>query len=97
MHKKHSKIKVESSWMVYIVRCGDGNLYTGVTTDVTRRVRQHNGELVGGARYTRVRRPVSLLYAEPSADRASACRREYQIKQLSREEKLALAAEAINQ
>lgn len=69
-------------WSVYIVRCSDSSLYTGVTTDIERRVRQHNGELVGGAKYTRVRRPVTLVYHEPAADRSTACQREYIIRKL---------------
>jgi putative endonuclease len=82
-------------WQVYVVRCADGTLYTGVAVDVARRVAQHNGEHgVGnhGARYTRARRPVTLVYAERAASRSAACRREYRIKQLTRREKLALIA-----
>ncbi|MGB0189286.1 MAG: GIY-YIG nuclease family protein, partial [Aequoribacter sp.] len=54
----------QSSWIVYILNCADGTLYTGVTTDVERRLRQHNGEIVGGARYTRVRRPVAIVWQQ---------------------------------
>lgn len=79
------------TWCVYLLRCADGTLYTGVTTDPERRLRQHNGELVGGARYTRPRRPVELLYHETCADRSSACRREAVIKAYSRAHKLELA------
>ena len=53
-------------WWVYLVRCSDQTLYSGVTVDLTRRVRQHNGELVGGARYTRGRRPVELVWHKVS-------------------------------
>ena len=60
--------------------------------DVTRRVAEHNGKRAGGARYTRVRRPVKLVYQEAAANRSLACRREYRIKQLARCEKLALIA-----
>ncbi len=52
------------SWWVYILRCSDDTLYTGVAVDRDRRIRQHNGELVGGARYTRSRRPVELIWSE---------------------------------
>lgn len=77
------------NWMVYILRCADGSLYTGITTNLPRRVQEHNGGLAG-ARYTRARRPVAVVYQEPAACRASAARREYAIKQLSRAAKEAL-------
>ena len=79
-------------WYVYIVRCADGTLYTGVAMDVVRRVAEHNGVRSKGARYTRARRPVKLMYREKAASRSAACKREYRIKQLSRIEKLALVA-----
>lgn len=73
---------------VYIVKCSDESLYTGYTTDVERRVREHNaGE---GAKYTRGRRPVELLYYEERESKSSAMKREYEIKQLKREEKIKL-------
>ena len=81
---------VDRGWYVYLLRCADDTLYTGVTTDAARRVRQHNGELAGGPRYTRGRRPVQLLWSEAVADRAAAQSREAQIKRLGREEKLLL-------
>jgi len=69
-------------WHVYIVECSDESLYTGIARDVEARVAQHNaGE---GARYTRTRRPVELVYSESADDRSAALRREYEIKQLSR-------------
>ncbi|PLW68509.1 GIY-YIG nuclease family protein [Pseudohalioglobus lutimaris] len=79
-------------WTVYILRCADGSLYTGVARDMEKRLRQHNGEVVGGARYTRGRRPVALLWSESAADRSSAQRREAAIKRLPRPQKLALVA-----
>jgi putative endonuclease len=82
---------VTADWCVYILRCGDDTLYTGVTRDLQRRLAQHNGQCAGGPRYTRGRRPVSLLWSEPAADRGSAQRREAEIKQLSRGDKLRLA------
>ncbi|MDX1735198.1 MAG: GIY-YIG nuclease family protein [Halioglobus sp.] len=82
---------VSTAWHVYLLRCADGTLYTGVATDVTRRLRQHNGELAGGPRYTRGRRPVELLWSESAADRSAAQQREAGIKNLSRRQKLALA------
>ncbi|MDQ3399084.1 MAG: GIY-YIG nuclease family protein [Deinococcota bacterium] len=76
------------AWFVYILRCRGGSLYTGITTDPERRVREHNEG--GGAHYTRARRPVELVYAEASASRSQACKRELQIKRLSRRDKLEL-------
>lgn len=79
-----------SDWFVYIVKCADGSLYTGVTTDPKRRLRQHNGEIQGGAKYTRLRRPVEMSWQESHPDRSSAAKREYAIKQLPRAAKLKL-------
>lgn len=67
-------------WQVYLLRCADGTLYTGITTDLSRRVAEHNAGR--GARYTRSRLPAELVYAEPAADRAAAQRREYAIRRL---------------
>lgn len=80
-----------SSWFVYIVECVDGSLYTGVTTDVERRVQEHNSGRAG-ARYTRARRPVRLVYSEAADDRSSALIREIEIKQMDRAAKLRLVA-----
>ena len=77
-----------TAWHVYILRCADGSLYTGVARDPERRLAQHNGKR--GAAYTRARRPVHLVYRERAADRSAALRREWAIKQLSRAEKLEL-------
>ena len=77
-------------WFVYVVRCRDGSLYTGISTDVAARVAVHNGGR--GARYTRARRPVELLYVERKRSRSTALRREAAIKGLTRTEKLALVA-----
>jgi len=81
------KPRAKARWTVYILRCADGSLYTGVTRDVTRRVEEHNSSGRLAARYTRSRRPVVLVYQEAARNRASACRREYRIKQLVRSEK----------
>ncbi|HHH48627.1 MAG TPA: GIY-YIG nuclease family protein [Gammaproteobacteria bacterium] len=79
-------------WYVYILRCADGSLYTGVATDLERRLAEHNGSGKLGARYTRARRPVTLVYSEPAESRAAACRREAAIKKLRRVEKERLVA-----
>mgnify|MGYP000154670910 CR=1 FL=1 len=76
------------AWYVYMLRCGDGSLYTGSTTDVERRLRGHQGGT--GARDTRSRPPVTLAYAEEAPDRSAAQRREAAIKKLSRAQKLKL-------
>ena len=73
-----------------MLRCDDDSLYTGITTDMARRLAEHNQCNKKGARYTRMRRPVTLVYQEPCADRAIASHREYMIKQLSRSEKMHL-------
>jgi uncharacterized protein (TIGR02453 family) len=77
-------------WTVYLLRCRDGSLYTGIARDAMRRVAAHNAGR--GAAYTRSRRPVTLAYAEPARDRPAALRREWAIKQLTREEKEAMIA-----
>jgi len=82
----------DAAWCVYMLRCADGTLYTGITTDIARRVAEHNGEGGLGARYNRSRRPVQLVYVEAAADRAEAARREAAIKRLDRVRKLALCA-----
>ena len=75
-------------WTVYVARCGDGTLYTGVTTNPERRLAEHNRGC--GAAYTRSRLPVVLVYLERVADRSHALRREHAIKQMSRAEKESL-------
>lgn len=81
------------TWSVYIVRCADRTLYSGVTTDVERRVTEHNGS-TKGAKYTRARQPVTLVYQEKAASRSAACIREAALKQLTREQKETLIAQA---
>lgn len=72
----------------YIIECADGTLYTGMTTDIERRLHQHN--LGIGSRYTRSRRPLRLVFVEPQPDRRVALRRERAIKALPRKRKIAL-------
>lgn len=93
-----SQPEIRVGWSVYIVECADGSYYTGVSTDVQRRVHEHNHS-ARAAKYTRVRRPVKLIWWEDHVDRASACRREWAIKQMSRTQKqalLSLQAHALN-
>ncbi|MCC7546324.1 MAG: GIY-YIG nuclease family protein [Burkholderiales bacterium] len=80
------------SWWVYIVRCSDGSLYTGIARDVERRLDEHNGSDRLGARYTRARRPVVLVYREGLSTRSQASRREAIIKRMTRVEKERLVA-----
>ena len=77
----------DAVWHVYILRCADDTLYCGVTTDLARRLAQHNGRLAGGARYTRPRRPVALLLSRACPSRQEALRLEYHIKRLPRSRK----------
>ena len=76
------------SWFVYILKCKDNSLYTGITNDLEKRIKVHN--LGKGAKYTKARLPVSLLYSETYQTKGDALRRELEIKKLKRIEKLAL-------
>jgi len=84
---------VDGGWHVYILRCADGTLYTGITTDVARRVREHNGSPRGAA-YTRARRPVRLVWHDRVTDRRAASAREYALKRLTRAAKERLVGAA---
>ena len=85
------------SWFVYMLRCSDDSLYSGITKDIDRRLNEHNSDNKKGARYTRARRPVVLVYQEPCDDRAIASQREYQLKKLNREQKnILLESQASN-
>jgi putative endonuclease len=80
------------TWFLYLIECDDGSVYTGIATDVQARYAKHaTGK---GARYTRARKPVALLASFELADRSSALRAEYRVKQLSAADKRALAAGA---
>jgi putative endonuclease len=81
----------DPDWTLYILRCADGSLYTGITNDMQRRLEQHN--LGRGAKYTRGRGPVVLAYAERFADRSAASKREYAVKQMSLAQKRQLIAD----
>lgn len=77
------------SYFVYILQCSDETLYTGIAKDVNTRLEEHNSS-PKGAKYTKARRPVELVYSEKYENRSEALKREYAIKQLSREKKLKL-------
>jgi len=78
-----------NEWYVYILKCSDGSLYTGITVDLDRRLNEHNNSKKG-AKYTRARRPVQMMYSERCENRSLASKREAAIKKLSRSEKLTL-------
>lgn len=75
-------------WFVYILQCADGTLYTGITTDVNRRLNEHNSGK--GAKYTRTRLPVMIVAVTEAGSRSEASKEEYRIKQLTREQKMKL-------
>jgi putative endonuclease len=79
----------KASWCIYIVQCNDGSFYTGITNNLERRLQEHN-QGRAGAKYTRSRRPVSLVYHEEALSRSAAARREYYIKQMTLSEKIEL-------
>ena len=85
-----------ADWFVYIVRCADGSLYTGITTNLERRVAEHNAGESAGARYTRSRRPVTLVYYERQESRSAAAKRECLLRKLNKadKEQLVLTAAA---
>lgn len=79
---------MENTWKLYILRCRDGSLYTGITTDVEKRFEAHNSGK--GAKYTRGRGPLELVYREECGDHSAALKRELEIKALSRDQKMKL-------
>ena len=81
---------MESNWYLYILRCGDGTLYTGITTDVEKRLETHRSGK--GAKYTRGRQPLELAYRETCGSHSHALRRELEVKKLTRQGKEALIA-----
>lgn len=82
---------MESNWELYILRCGDGTLYTGIAVDVLQRLEKHRSGK--GAKYTRGRGPLTLVYRERCQDHTAALRRELAVKKLTRQEKEKLIAQ----
>ena len=85
----------EKDWFLYLIRCADGSLYTGVTTDVQRRLAEHQGSSTSagrGAKFLRGKQPLALVYETTVRDRSTALKLEYKVKQLSKAEKEALVA-----
>ena len=83
-------ITSQKNWLIYILECGDGSFYCGITNNIERRLKQHKGEIKGGAKYTRSHWPCKLVYIEKSSSRSEALQREAIIKKMSRDEKQAL-------
>lgn len=81
-----------STWSVYILRCGDGTLYTGIATDVSRRLDEHQSQGPKAAKYTRSRLPLTIVYQRELGSRSEASKEEFRIKSLTRRQKLALIA-----
>ena len=80
----------QKKWLIYILECRDGSLYCGITNNIEKRLKQHKGEIIGGAKYTRSHWPCKLVYKEKSASRSNASQREAIIKKMSKVEKQAL-------
>ena len=79
------KRKKAAAWLLYVLKCRDNTLYTGITLDISRRVQQHNSGTA--SRYTRCRLPVKLIFSEPCRNRSQALKKEYAMKRLSRKKK----------
>jgi len=82
--------KVNKLWWVYLVKCADNSLYCGVTIDTKRRLDEHNNDDKKGAKYTKTRRPVQLVFKQSQLNRSEACKEEARIKKLTRKQKLEL-------
>ena len=80
----------EKKWIIYLLECGDKTLYCGITNNIDNRLKQHRGEIQGGAKYTRSRGPIKLVYSEKTKSRSDAQKREMIIKRMSKKEKLML-------
>lgn len=82
-------------YFVYILKCSDKSLYTWITVNIEKRLKQHNWEIWGGAKYTLARNPVELVYFEKAENRSEASKREYEIKKMTRDKKLELIKDFI--
>lgn len=90
-----SFMNIPFPYSLYILRCNDGTYYTGITSEIERRVAEHNTS-PKGAKYTRTRRPVELVYQEICADKSTALKREREIKKLNRIQKTELIVSSMN-
>ena len=86
----HARLPIDPRWLVYLLRCSDGSLYTGITNDLPKRLKAHAAGKA--SRYTRSRLPVKLAYSEPQRSKSAALKREVAIKRLRRAEKVRLVA-----
>ena len=84
---------MESDWIIYILRCSDNSLYTGITKNIAKRLEEHNAGGKLAAKYTRARRPVTLVYEEHASSRSAATKREHEIKQMAKKSKELLVAD----
>ena len=89
-----SKSDEVTDWFVYVLRCADNSLYIGITTDIKRRLIEHNS-LKTGAKYTRGRRPVTLVYSEQKDNHSIALKREFELKKLPKKQKETLINDAL--
>lgn len=89
-HGATSEIEQVSMWYLYLIRCANGHLYTGITTDVARRFNEHQSNSPKAAKYLRGKGPLTLMYQEQVGTRSDALKREIAVKKLSRDQKLAL-------
>ena len=80
----------QNNWLIYILECRDSSLYCGITNNIEKRLKQHKGEIIGGAKYTRSHWPCKLVYKEKSVSRSDASKREAIIKKMSKVEKQTL-------
>jgi len=85
-----------NTWYVYLLRCKDNSLYAGITTDISRRLHQHNHTKLG-AKYTRAKRPVTLVFLETTLNKSTASKREYQLKKLTKTQKEKLVSTYLDQ
>jgi putative endonuclease len=86
----------KANWYVYFLRCNDNSLYAGITTDIERRLHQHNHTKLG-AKYTRAKRPVTLVFVEEALNKSTAGKREHQIRKLTKTQKEKLVSTYLSQ
>ena len=88
-------INKDKGWLVYLLRCANDSLYCGISNDIDKRLRQHNGEITGGAKYTKAFGPCVLVYQEEAKNKSEALKRECEIKNMTRRDKLLLVSKRV--